>query len=266
MFQKQALRTPILILLSALLVPLIASANAGDLEREQRLASQIVDAIMDGDPIELSDNGHDFLAIHMESNADEVKGGVIILHGRGLHPDWESVVQPLRTALPDHGWHTLAVQMPVLHKQAKYYDYEPLFPEALPRIEAAINYLKEQGVEKIVLIAHSCGAHMAMHRIRDKGDNGLAAYVGIGMGATDLGQKMRQPFPLEKMRVPVLDIYAENDFPAVLRMAPDRLAMIRKAGNPQSAQQQIPAAEHYFEDHGDELVEAISNWLNGLKL
>lgn len=244
----------------------MTASQAADFEREQRIASQIVDAIMDGDPIDLSDNGHDFLAIHMESESDEAKGGAIILHGRGLHPDWESVVQPLRTLLPEHGWHTLAVQMPVLHKQAKYYDYEPLFPEAQPRIEAAIRYLKEQGVEKIVLIAHSCGAHMAMHRVRQISDNGLDAYVGIGMGATDLGQKMRQPFPLDKMTVPVLDIYGENDFPAVLRMAPQRLAMIQKAGNPQSAQQQIAEAEHYFADHGDELVEVIATWLNGLKL
>ncbi len=251
-------------LFAALLLSL--GVNAADYEREQRLSNQIVDAIMDGEAIKLTAGERHFLAIHMESDADEVKGGAIILHGRGLHPNWETVVQPLRTALPQAGWHTLAVQMPVLHKQAKYYDYVPLFPEALQRIEAAIAYLEGQGVENIVLIAHSCGAHMAMYRIRQLGDQGLAAYVGIGMGATDLGQKMRQPLPLDKMKIPLFDVYAENDFPAVLRMAPERLEMIRKAGNPQSAQQQIPAAGHYFEGHNDALIEAISNWLNGLNI
>ena len=264
MLHSPWLRVRLATLLGTLLLSLCVSA--ADYEREQRLSDQIVDAIMDGEAIELEAAGRNFLAIHMESEAEEVKGGAIILHGRGLHPEWATVVQPLRTALPESGWHTLAVQMPVLHKEAKYYDYVPLFPEALPRIEAAIAYLKQQGVGKIVLIAHSCGAHMAMHRIRQVGDTGLSAYVGIGMGATDLGQKMRQPFPLEKMKIPLFDVYAENDFPAVLRMAPERLAMIRKAGNPQSAQQQIPAAEHYFEGYNEPLVEAISHWLNGLKL
>lgn len=240
-------------------------AYAADLEREQRISNQIVDAIMDGDAIELTTGEHAFLAIHMESNADKIKGGAIILHGRGLHPNWETVVHPLRVGLTEHGWHTLSVQMPVLQKEAKYYDYEPLFPKAIPRIEAAIRYLKEQGVEHIVLIAHSCGAHMAMHRVRELGDRDLAAYVGIGMGATDYKQPMRQSFPLATMQIPVFDVYAENDFPAVLRMAPQRLAMIKEAANPQSAQQQIPGAEHYFSDHNDLLVEAISNWLNGLK-
>ncbi len=251
-------------LLGAILLPLFT--YAADLQREQRIAEQIADAIMDGDAIELRAEGHNFLAIHMESDADEVKGAAIILHGRGLHPDWETVVQPLRTGLPENGWHTLSLQMPVLHKEAKYYDYVPLFAAALPRIEAAIAYLKEQGIEHIALIAHSCGAHMAMQRIREQGDKDLAAYIGIGMGATDYRQPMHQPFPLDTMKIPVFDIYAEKDFPAVLRMAAQRQAMIKTAGNPQSAQQQIPGADHYFNGYHDELVEAISNWLNGLKL
>ncbi len=252
-----------ILLLVITLIPI--HAFAANLEREQRLHDQIIDGIMDGEAIELSAQGHNFLAIHMQSDADEVKGAVIILHGRGLHPDWETVVQPLRTRLPEQSWDTLSLQLPVLHKEAKYYDYEPLFAEALPRIEAAISYLKEQGVERIVLIAHSCGAHMAMQRIREHGSRDLAAYVGIGMGATDYKQPMKQPFPLDTMTIPVLDVYAEHDFPAVLRMAPERLALIKKGGNPQSAQQQIPGAEHYFEGHNDALVEAIARWLNSLK-
>jgi pimeloyl-ACP methyl ester carboxylesterase len=251
-------------LCAAILLPLFC--HASDLQREQRLAEQIVDAIMDGEAITLQAGGYNFLAIQMESDSSEVKGAAIILHGRGLHPNWETVVQPLRVGLPEHGWHTLSLQMPVLHKEAKYYDYEPLFAEAQPRIEAAIAYLEGLGVEKIVLIAHSCGAHMAMQRVREMGDAGLAAYIGIGMGATDYKQPMRQPFPLAQMTIPVLDIYAERDFPAVLRMAPERQAMIRQAGNPQSAQRQIPEAEHYFVDHNDELLEAVSEWLNGLEL
>jgi alpha/beta superfamily hydrolase len=154
--------------------------------------------------------------------------------------------------------------MPVLPKEAKYYDYVPLFDEAVPRIEAAISYLREQGVQHIVLIAHSCGAHMAMHRVRLRGEEGLTAYVGIGMGATDYQQPMAQPFPLAQMTIPVFDLYAEHDFPAVLRMAPERLAMIRKGGNPHSAQQRIAGAEHYFAGHNKELVEAIAGWLNDI--
>lgn len=241
-----------------------AMADA-DLEREKRLGDQIVDAIFDGEPMYLDAAGHQFLAIHMRNAASEAKGAAIIMHGRGLHPDWETVVQPLRTTLPEHGWDTLSIQLPVLEKKAKYFDYVPLFPESAPRIEAAIAYLQEQGFERIVLIAHSCGAHMAMNWIAEHGDSAIDAYIGIGMGATDYKQPMVTPFPLEKMRVPVLDIYGSKDYPAVLRMASERKAMIEQAGNPQSAQQMINGAEHYFNGYNDALSEAVVNWLNGLE-
>ena len=250
------------------LLGLIAFGSAiaeADLAREKRLGDQIVDAIFDGEPMYLEAEGHEFLAVHMQSDAEEVKGAAIILHGRGLHPNWETVVQPLRTALPEQGWETLSIQLPVLEKEAKYFDYVPLFPEASPRIEAAIAYLREQGVKRIVLIAHSCGAHMAMNWIDEHGDSAIDAYIGIGMGATDYKQPMAKPFPLTKMAVPVLDIYGSNDYPAVLRMAPERKAMMEQAGNPQSAQQVIEGAEHYFNGHNDALVEIVGDWLNNLR-
>jgi alpha/beta superfamily hydrolase len=254
--------------LLAVLLSLFAFDNAvadADLAREKRLREQIVDAIFDGEPMTLRANGHEFLAVHMQSELEEVKGAAIILHGRGLHPNWDPIVQPLRTALPEQGWDTLSIQLPVLEKEAKYFDYVPLFPEASPRIEAAIAYLREQGAKRIVLIAHSCGAHMAMHWIDEQGDGAIDAYIGIGMGATDYQQPMAKPFPLAKMQVPVLDIYGSNDYPAVLRMAAERQAMMEQAGNPQSAQHVIDGAEHYFNGHNDALVEVVGEWLRGLE-
>jgi len=60
------------------------------------------------------------------------------------------------------------------------------------------------------------------------------------MGATDYRQPMVEPFALDRMPMPVLDLYGANDYPAVLRMAPQRLAMLKKAGNPASRQVRVP--------------------------
>ena len=84
------------------------------------------------------------------------------------------------------------------------------------------------------------------------------------MGATDYKQPMKHPFPLEKLKIPVLDVYAENDYPAVLKMAPERLALIRKAGNKKSAQAVVKGADHYYVDKGEALTEIISQWLQSL--
>jgi pimeloyl-ACP methyl ester carboxylesterase len=155
--------------------------------------------------------------------------------------------------------------MPVLAKEAKYNDYVPTFPEAGPRIAAAIRYLRDTGVTHIVLIAHSCGAHMAMHWIARQGDRDINAYIGIGMGATDYQQPMKEAFPLAGMHVPVLDIYGSAEFPQVLKMAPERLEGMRKAGNPQSRQVVVNGADHYFHEHNAELAIAVGAWLNQLQ-
>ena len=154
--------------------------------------------------------------------------------------------------------------MPVLLKDAKYYDYLPVFHHSHSRIEAGIKFLREQGHKKVVLLAHSCGAHMALDWIRAKNDRSFDAFVGLGMGATDYRQPMHQPFPLDWMHVPILDLYGANEYPAVVRMAPSRKAMLEKAGNPKSRQQVLPDANHYFTDQGEPLVAAVADWLEQL--
>lgn len=251
---------------------LCVSVQASDLARERRLAEQIVDAIIDGEPVMLRSGDHEFLSIYTEAEvADEngqPRGAAIILHGRGFHPNWVDVVHPLRVGLTEYGWNTLSMQMPVLEKDAKFYDYVPIFNQAGPRIDAGIEYLRaqfnDQGNKKIVLIAHSCSVHMVMAWIDAGQMHDIDALVGIGMGATDYKQPMAKPFPLDRVSVPVLDVYGSDEYPAVLRGAPERLAQMKKAGNPKSAQIVVLEANHYFTDKGDALLDTIVPWLNSL--
>ena len=258
---RSSFTPPPLALLAGVLA-VAPAAPAQDLERERRLEEEIVDAILDGEPVRLDAAGRSFLAIHTEADAgDGPRRAVIVMHGRGFHPDWAEVAGPLRTALPDQGWDTLSLQMPVLGKEAEYYDYVPILPAAFPRIRAGIEFLRARGAHTVVLAAHSCGVHMAMAFVRRHGDAGFDGFIGIGMGATDYRQPMREPFPLASMSVPVLDLFGGEDYPAVLREAPARLAAIRAAGNPRSAQRIVPDAGHFFRDRDDALVSAVTEWL-----
>jgi pimeloyl-ACP methyl ester carboxylesterase len=255
------MKRTILILVASMLGGIAA---ASDLAREDRISRQIADEIFDGDVAYLEAQGHKFLTIFTPSDQPEPKGAAIILHGRGFHPDWNQVARPLRLGLAKKGWHTLSLQMPVLGPDAKYYDYVPVLPEAHARIDAALRHLREKGIRNIVLIAHSCGAHMAMSWVDATGAPGIAAYVGIGMGATDYKQPMAKPLPLDRLTVPILDIYGGADYGAVIRMAPDRWRAIGKGGNPKSKQLEVPDADHYFNDQGAILVEQIAAWLDTL--
>lgn len=234
-----------------------------DRAREQRLIDQMIEAVLDGAPITLGTRPDEFVGLYTE--ADTARGSVLILHGRGIHPDWPDLINPLRVDLVEYGWNTLSIQLPVLGTSARYNDYVPIFPEVIPRIEAALAYLRQHSPGPIVMVAHSCGTHMAQHWIHQRGSEATRlfdGYVGIGMGATDYRQPMQEAFILAKIPVPILDIYAELDYPAVHRTAPERLRLIRQAGHPLSQQQTVPQAAHEFHEHSATLIQQIAAWLD----
>ncbi len=238
--------------------------SASDLEREQRLIDEVEANLFSGDLIMLNAQGTDFAAVEMASETDSTRGAVILLHGRGFHADWPENIGPLRVGLSEAGWHTLSLQMPVLEKAAKYFDYLPILEEGVPRINAALAYLSSQEVSPVILLAHSCSAHMAMAWMEEHADEGINAFIGIGMGATDYQQPMQRPFPFASLTVPILDLYGEYDYPAVHRMAPERLQLIKQAGNPASRQIVASGADHYFTGTSDLLIEEVSAWLDDL--
>jgi len=239
-----------------------------DYAREDRMIAEIEDAVMDGDVEYLPLKGDkEVFSIYMEPDVDKPKGGVIILHSRGYHANWSSTIKPLRVGLAEKGWHTLSVQMPVLEKSAKYYDYVSVFPYSHERIDAALSFYKQRGVDNVILVSHGCGAHMSMSYFDKYGDEKINAYVGIGMGATDYKQKVIKRFPLDIMLKPVLDVYGENDFPGVIRLSESRQNLMDVAANTKSAQMVIKGADHYYKENGTAqvLTNIIDAWLSGLR-
>ena len=167
-------------LLIIMILTFSASALASDLAKEKRWADQVVDALIDGDAVWLNDGSSDFLGIYTEAEEDKGRA-VIIMHGTGIHPDWQQVIKPLRVGLIESNWNTLSIQMPILPNEAEYSDYAPLYDEVAPRINAAISYLKENGSKEIVLIGHSQGAAMAAYYLSSSKQD-VNGFVAIGMG------------------------------------------------------------------------------------
>ena len=118
---------------AALLMTLIAglsltfAVSASDLEKEKRWADQIVDALLDGEAVFLEDGRSNFLAIETENAEGGSRKAAIVMHGTGVHPDWPTVVQPLRVGLTDSGWHTLSIQMPILANEAEHAAYAAIY-------------------------------------------------------------------------------------------------------------------------------------------
>ena len=246
---------------SSLLFVLLAlsfAVNASYLAKEKRWADQVVDAIIDGDAAWINDGRNDFLGIFTEAE-DNKNRAVIIMHGTGVHPDWQQVIQPLRVALTEHNWNTLSIQMPVLANDAEYVAYAPLYDEVAPRIDAAIKYLKGLGQKTIVLIGHSQGSAMGAYYLANTKQR-LDGFVAIGMAALADDPRMNSIKLLENIHIPVLDLYGTDDLEGIMRSASLRVNAAKKAANKNYTQLQI-TGNHFFDDQDEALVTAVANWL-----
>lgn len=224
-------------------------ALAADYAREKKWSEEVLPAVLTGDPVwlELS-NGRKFLTLYTE--ADKVKAGVIVVHGMGVHPDW-GLIAPLRQRLPEAGYATLSVQMPVLNTEAKIEDYPPTFDEAAARLRMAVDFMKAKGYEKVALVSHSLGCRMTAHFLAKNPGAGVDGWVAIGAPAV---------LNYGKLKFPVMDLYGENDFPQVLLSAGDRAKDL--ARNKHSTQVVAPKADHFFEGRDDQLVGLVRDFLD----
>ena len=234
--------------------------EASDLAKEKRWADQVIDAILDGEAVWLNDGSSEFLGIYTEAEEDKSRA-VIVMHGTGIHPDWQQVIQPLRVGLTEHNWNTLAIQMPILPNEAEYHEYAPLYDEVAPRIDAAIEYLKKNGSKEIVLIGHSQGAAMTAYYLSTS-KQAIEGFVAIGMASFADDPRMNSIMALEKIKLPVLDIYGDDDLEGIMKSVGDRAAAAKKAGNTSYTQVEVAGSNHFFDDKEDELVEAVSAWLD----
>jgi pimeloyl-ACP methyl ester carboxylesterase len=237
------------------------NSHASDQAKEKRWADQVVDAIIDGEAVWLNDGKNDFLSIYTE--AEENRGrAVIVMHGTGVHPNWQQVVQPLRVGLTSHNWNTLSIQMPVLANEAEYQDYAPLYDEVAPRINAAIKFLRDNGSKEIVLLGHSQGATMSAYYLSTSKQD-IKGFVAIGMGSFADDPRMNSVESLEKIHIPVLDLYGSEDLEEVLASAPQRAAAAKKAGNKNYTQTKI-TGNHFYDGQEDALVKTVADWLDNL--
>jgi len=193
---------------------------------------------------------------YMEGRDSKV--GVILAHGQGLDPD-SQVVGPLRKTINEElGFHTLSLQMPVIPGKPnpeKFQEYASTFPEAYKTIQAGIDFLKkEKGVERIYLMGYSMGGRMTTGFLAQNPDSGVIGYIGIGLlggGQEPLNTNLN----LKKVKVPVIDIYADSDRDA-------KSAEFRKSYvSDRYIQVVISGAKHDYRGYETQIAKAVIAWL-----
>jgi alpha/beta superfamily hydrolase len=227
----------------------VVAQPANDYAREDRWAQEIVPSIVVGDAVWLATPARAKVLAILTTPPAEAKGGVIVVHGLGVHPDF-GMIGGIRTYLADAGYVTLSVQMPFLAAGASRSDYAAALPAAAERIGAAIAFLRTKGIAKIALVSHSMGATMANTYLAKPDAANIDAWVPIGM-LVDFATAPKEP---------VQDIVAENELVEVAAALPARAKRLPRDAC--SRQLTISGTDHYFENRQKELAAAIAAFLD----
>lgn len=172
-----------------------------------------------------------FIALYNDDFTGTLRGGVILLHGMGGHPDWPDVISPLRQSLPRNGWSTLSIQLPAFEKGGQLSDYANTINSVTARIKAAVEHFRSIGNSNIVLLGHGLGSTMGAAFLANTPNNGVSAFVGISMPNYRDGEEwMDMTKSIEKLNLPMLDVYGSNDLDSVIDNSEKRALAARRGG------------------------------------
>ena len=234
------------------------SLYSPDKSRETMIYEQSLSEIFDGEHqyINYKYGKYSMLEIYDDSNDT----AVLYLHGRGLNPNEQTLAYPVRVSMSD-SYNTYSLQLPVLKKQSTYLEYTKIFYDSDERIFSAMEYIRNKN-EKIIIIAHSCGVHMLMSFIKKMDlSEDITSLILIGSGAVDKGENLIYKYPYDKIKVPMLDLYGENDFNLVLKKSAERNKYIKET-NTKSQQIKIKSSDHYHADNSQEVITLVKKWLS----
>ena len=229
-----------------------------DKSRESMIYEQSLSEIFDGKHlyVDYKFGKYSMLEVYDE----EHNTAVLFLHGRGLSPNEQNLAYPVRVTLSNI-YNTYSLQLPVLKKQSTYAEYTKIFYDSDERILSALDHVYKKNNE-VIIIAHSCGVHMLMSFIQNKNlSKNVSSLVLIGSGAVDKGQKLIHEYPYDKIKVPILDLYGENDFNLVLKNANKRKQFIKQT-SAKSQQIKIKSSDHYHTDNSERVITFVKKWLS----
>ena len=225
----------------------LADTGGADYAREKKWADEVVPGLVVGDPVYLQTprGHHQFLTLFVPGKAGQA---VIVVHGMGIHPDW-GMVGTLRTELADRGLATLSIQMPVLAADAQSEAYPPTFAEAAERMGEAVAFLKAKGYTRLAIVSHSMGSRMSRVYLAGTPDAAVKSWASLGLSQDTYAG----------LKLPVLDLYGENDLPPVLEKAGKRKQSLAARDSKQLV---IARADHFFSGREGDMVEAVADFLN----
>jgi len=212
----------------ALLLATLVTALPGQAVGQES-GKELEAGLRNGQAVWLDDGKGKFFSVFNPDQSGQPRGGVIILHDAGSHPDKPQVIRPLRHLLPLHGWATIAIQLPPLERPTDYLKHQATIEK---RINSAISYIRNKGFDNLILLGHGSGAMAASKYLSGKASPFIHAFVAISLGIPPKKKGDNSIInQMEKINLPILDIYGGDDLDNVVQTAQRRAQAAKISGN-----------------------------------
>ena len=246
---------------TAFLLLILSAAALAEPVTSDRLASGLLPS---GDTrweiVELDADGGGFIAFFQASRRDRSHGGIILLHDQGTSANSLELIRPLRLGLSQAGWDTLSLQLPSAPRDRVPAASQSRRTVILARLQAGMAWLIARKSLNQAIVAQGDSGGPALQFASEKPPRELRALVLLSSpiepaeadGAADA---------LVRIRLPVLDIYAERDHDAVLDAAQARRNAAAGREDKQYRQAEVPGAVPGFFGLEDSLLSRVRGWL-----
>jgi hypothetical protein len=216
-----------------------ANVPTPNLLRNLDIQRYYANALQGEQVIELTTATERFIGLTLEQRTSSPQGGVLILHDVGHTPDWPFLLKQARTYLPNVGWSTLAIdlptpardaigQLPLNETDSADADSPQLDLETrvFDRIAAGIEQLNSSGIFNIAILGYGDGSYWGTKflasRLNEAEEEGYALILyNAALTYPDF------PEHIEKLTIPILDIYMQDSDFAHMRAAQRKASAMR---------------------------------------
>lgn len=191
--------------------------------------------------LELQSASERFIALWLEQRTSTPEGGLLILHDAGQTPDWPYLLKQIRTYLPDTGWSTLSIDLPLPSRDAigilplsegatetqSNVTAETHENRVLDRIASGISHLNQENIFNIAILGFGEGAYWGSRYLAERlSDEEEEGYALILYEPSPLASEL--PGFISQLTIPTLDVYM-NDSAFAHQQAKNRKAAAMRA-------------------------------------
>jgi dienelactone hydrolase len=170
------------------------------------------------------------------------------------------VIRPLRLGLADAGWDTLSLQLPSASRTLGRAAWLSRQQQIVSRLQAGLNWLGSRKPANQVIIAQGDSGSMVLEYALDSRPPELKALVLVSAFLDSSTADAAVPAG-DRAPLPVLDIYAQRDYPGVVGNAQARLDSAYRDARSNYQQRVVDGATGGFFGLEADLLARISAWL-----